>query len=178
MVNVFNMLYISRMACQMNLRFSKLPIKHQELPLTSKLDSKRGLHTTDETQSKVLKPAQRAAHNNFDLSTPTVPEGGARRCQRGISICVKFDCNVVLYTKLLQVLNKRNINDEITWQADALLDLQEATEVHLTCLFEDTTLVAIHARYVTIEPKDMQIVRRLRGENVTMSTSSKETRQY
>ncbi|KAJ1360853.1 histone H3.1 [Parelaphostrongylus tenuis] len=72
-----------------------------------------------------------------------------------------------------EVLKKRNINDELRWQASALLALQEATEVYLTCLFEDTNLAAIHARRVTIMPKDMQLVRRLRGENVTMSTISK-----
>lgn len=44
--------------------------------------------------------------------------------------------------------------------------IQEAAEIYLTCLFEDTNLAAIHAKRVTIFPKDMQFVRRLRGENV------------
>ncbi len=49
------------------------------------------------------------------------------------------------------------------WQANALLALQEAAEAHLVGLFEDTNLAAIHARRVTIMPKDMQLARRLRG---------------
>ena len=31
-------------------------------------------------------------------------------------------------------------------------------------LFEDTNLAAIHAKRVTIQPKDVQLARRLRGE--------------
>ena len=33
--------------------------------------------------------------------------------------------------------------------------LQEAAEVHLVSLFEDTQLEAVHAKRVTIKPKDM-----------------------
>lgn len=42
--------------------------------------------------------------------------------------------------------------------------LQEASEAYLVQLFEDTNLAAIHAKRVTIQPKDMQLARRLRGE--------------
>ena len=43
-------------------------------------------------------------------------------------------------------------------------NLQEAAEAYLTGLFEDTNLSAIHAKRVTIMPKDIQLARRLRGE--------------
>ena len=42
--------------------------------------------------------------------------------------------------------------------------IQEASEAYLVGLFEDTNLCAIHAKRVTIMPKDMQLARRLRGE--------------
>ena len=42
--------------------------------------------------------------------------------------------------------------------------LQEACEAHLVGLFEDTQLCAIHAKRVTIMPRDMQLARKLRGE--------------
>jgi len=50
------------------------------------------------------------------------------------------------------------------WQASALMALQEASEAYLVGLFEDTNLSAIHARRVTVFPKDIQLARRLRGE--------------
>ena len=44
------------------------------------------------------------------------------------------------------------------------LFLQEASEAYLVGLFEDTNLCAIHAKRVTIMPKDIQLARRIRGE--------------
>ena len=50
---------------------------------------------------------------------------------------------------------------------DAIMALQEAAEAYLVGLFEDTNLCAIHAKRVTIAPKDIQLARRLRGEKNT-----------
>ncbi|KAL6036274.1 hypothetical protein STEG23_024010 [Scotinomys teguina] len=44
------------------------------------------------------------------------------------------------------------------------LRLQEASEVYLVGLFEDTNLCAIHAKRVTIMPKDIQLAHRIGGE--------------
>ncbi|KAI0312908.1 putative methyltransferase-domain-containing protein [Amylostereum chailletii] len=41
--------------------------------------------------------------------------------------------------------------------------LQEAAEAYLVSLFEDTNLAAIHAKRVTIQPKDLALARRLRS---------------
>eukprot|EP00457_Paulinella_chromatophora_P016223 gb/GEZN01016980.1/.p1 GENE.gb/GEZN01016980.1/~~gb/GEZN01016980.1/.p1 ORF type:complete len:168 (+),score=15.30 gb/GEZN01016980.1/:39-506(+) len=49
-------------------------------------------------------------------------------------------------------------------QPAAFLALQEASEAYLVGLFEDANLCAIHAKRVTIMPKDMQLARRIRGE--------------
>ncbi|CAM6040398.1 unnamed protein product [Sphagnum compactum] len=55
-------------------------------------------------------------------------------------------------------------SDVVTrWTAEALTALQEATEDYMVHLFEDTNLCAIHAKRVTIMPKDLQLARRLRG---------------
>jgi histone H3/H4 len=42
--------------------------------------------------------------------------------------------------------------------------LQEPSEYYLVLLFEDTSLAAIHAKRVTIQPKYLVLARRLRGE--------------
>ena len=49
------------------------------------------------------------------------------------------------------------------FQSCAVMALQEAAEAYLVGLFEDTNLAAIHAKRVTIMPKDMQLARRIRG---------------
>ena len=53
---------------------------------------------------------------------------------------------------------------DLRFQSHAVLALQEAAEAYLVGLFQDTNLLAIHARRVTIKPKDMQLARRIRGE--------------
>ena len=56
---------------------------------------------------------------------------------------------------------------EYSWywiQAGTILTLHEAAESYLICLFEDTNLCAIHAKHVTIMPKDMKLACRIRGE--------------
>ena len=58
----------------------------------------------------------------------------------------------------------QDYKEELRFQSSAILALQEASEAYLTGLFEDTNLCAIHAKRVTIMPKDMQLARRIRGE--------------
>ena len=52
---------------------------------------------------------------------------------------------------------------DLRFQSAAILALQEAAEAYLVGLMEDTNLCAIHAKRVTIMPKDMQLARRIRG---------------
>ena len=48
------------------------------------------------------------------------------------------------------------------FQATALAALQEATEAFIVRLLEDSNVAAIHAGRVTVMPKDIELVRRLR----------------
>lgn len=62
----------------------------------------------------------------------------------------------------------REISNEVSpepfrYTAESLLAIQEATEDFLVHLFEDCNLCAIHAKRVTIMPKDLQLARRIRG---------------
>ena len=52
----------------------------------------------------------------------------------------------------------------LRFQSGAIIALQEAAEAYLVGLLEDSNLCAIHAKRVTIMPRDMQLVRRIRGE--------------
>ncbi|KAL9642272.1 hypothetical protein ABK040_007271 [Willaertia magna] len=58
----------------------------------------------------------------------------------------------------------QDYKSDLRFQSNAVLALQEASEAFLVSLFEDTNLCAIHAKRVTIMPKDMQLARRIRGE--------------
>ena len=58
----------------------------------------------------------------------------------------------------------QDFKTDLRFQAQAIMALQEAAEAYLVRLFDDTNLCAIHAKRVTIMPKDMQLARRIRGE--------------
>ena len=60
----------------------------------------------------------------------------------------------------------QDFKQDLRFQSTAILALQEAAESYLVGVFEDTNLCAIHAKRVTIMPRDMQLARRIRGERL------------
>ena len=67
------------------------------------------------------------------------------------------------FARLVKEVQTYFSRNEYRWQAEAILALQEAAEAHLIGLFEDANLCCIHAKRVTIMPKDIQLARRIRG---------------
>ncbi|XP_049620789.1 uncharacterized protein LOC125995867 [Suncus etruscus] len=67
----------------------------------------------------------------------------------------------------------QDFKTDLRFQSSAVMALQEACEAYLVGLFEDTNLCAIHAKRVTIMPKDIQLARRIRGERAYMSGRGK-----
>jgi histone H3 len=59
----------------------------------------------------------------------------------------------------------QDFKNGLRFQGDAVLALQEASESFLAALFEDANLCAIHAKRVTLMPKDLQLARRIRGDS-------------
>jgi histone H3 len=60
----------------------------------------------------------------------------------------------------------QDFKTDLRFQSHAVLALQEASEAYLVGLFEDTNVIAAHAKRVTIMPKDIQLARRIRGERL------------
>lgn len=83
-----------------------------------------------------------------------------RRYQKSTDLLIRK----LPFQRLVRELMQECTTKEMRIQASALLALQEAAEYYLTGLFDDTNLIAIHAKRITIQPKDMQLARRLRGE--------------
>ena len=65
-----------------------------------------------------------------------------------------------LVREIAQDLGKMNMR----FQSGAIMALQEASEAYLVGLLEDSNLCAIHAKRVTIMPKDIQLACHIRGE--------------
>lgn len=80
-----------------------------------------------------------------------------RRYQRGTELLMRK----LPFQKLVREIASSYL-DNVRFQSTALLALQEAAEAYLVGLMEDTNMCAIHAKRVTIMPKDMQLARRIR----------------
>nr|BAD90788.1 histone 3 [Marchantia polymorpha] len=63
-----------------------------------------------------------------------------------------------------QRLIAQDFKSDLRFQSSAIGALQESVESYLVSFLEDTNLCAIHAKRVTIQSKDIQLARRLRGE--------------
>ena len=58
----------------------------------------------------------------------------------------------------------RGIDNELRFQANALVALQEASEAYIVGVLEDAGTCALHAKRVTVMKADMQLARRMRGD--------------
>lgn len=53
--------------------------------------------------------------------------------------------------------------NDFRFQKSAVLAIREAAEAYITQVLEESNLCAIHAKRVTIMPKDIQLANRIRG---------------
>ena len=68
-----------------------------------------------------------------------------------------------LHYRLVQEI-RQDFKIDLRWEAKAILCLQEAAKAYLVGLLEDAHLCAIHAKWQTIMPKDIQIACRIQGK--------------
>ena len=114
----------------------------------------------------VTKPARK--------STPAAPQGvkkphryrpgtvalrEIRRYQKSTELLIRK----APFNRLVREI-AQDFKTDLRFQSAAIMALQEASEAYLVRLLEDSNLCAIHARRVTITPRDIQLARRLRGE--------------
>ena len=50
------------------------------------------------------------------------------------------------------------------WTKGGIEALHKGTEAYVTGLMEDANLLAIHAHRYTVQPRDIQLARRIRGQ--------------
>jgi histone H3 len=94
-----------------------------------------------------------------------------RRYQKSTDLLIRKVPFQRLAREILQDLNRPGSYPHFTaerFQATSLLAIQESVEAFSAGLFEDANLCAIHARRVTIMPKDMQLALRIRGDSELM----------
>ncbi len=83
-----------------------------------------------------------------------------RRYQKSTELLIRK----LPFQRLVREIVADVANDHKRLQRAAVEALQEAAEAYLVGVFEDANLCAIHAKRVPIQPKDVQLIRRIRGE--------------
>ncbi|KAG6375886.1 histone H3.1-like protein [Boletus reticuloceps] len=119
------------------------------------LATKRTVKTTQKTPTTggVKKP------HRFRPGTVALRE--IRRYQKSTELLIRK----LPFQRLVREI-AQDFKTDLRFQSSAVMALQEASEAYLVSLFEDTNLAAIHAKRVTIQPKDLALARRLRGERL------------
>ena len=114
----------------------------------------RSVKSIAEAKAGVQKPERR---HQFRPGTVALRE--IRRYQRSTELLIRK----LPFRRLVREI-AQDFKTDLRFQEAALMAFQEAAEAYLVSLFEDTNLCAIHARRVTIMPKDIQLARQIRGE--------------
>ncbi|XP_044168437.1 histone H3-like [Acropora muricata] len=104
-------------------------------------------------------PATGGVKKPHRYSSGTVALREIRRYQKSTELLIRK----LPFQRLVREI-AQDFKTDLRFQSSAVLALQEASEAYLVGLFEDTNLCAIHAKRVTIMPKDIQLARRIRGE--------------
>ena len=106
-------------------------------------------------------PAAGGVKKPFRYRPGTVALREIRRYQKSTDLLIRKSPFQRLVREIAQ-----EIKTDLRFQSTAVLATQEASEAYLIGLLEDSQLAAIHAKRVTIMPKDMQVVRKIRGERM------------
>merc|ERR1719234_373364 len=135
------------------------PVEPQKTPTTTPRSKKNAPITSKQTR------------RSGGLETP-----GRRRYRPGSRALMEIrkfqkSSNLLIphlpVSRVIREICSKICTTDMRFKSAAIMALQEATEAYLVTLFEDTLLCAIHAKRVTVMPKDMELARRIRGENTS-----------
>ena len=154
------------MACskttpKINPQKSELEGKSPRTPIPTtpaKKNIKKSVRATNDAARRNL-PATSGVKKPHCYHPGTVALREIRRYQKSTELLIRKLPFACLVREIAQ-----DFKTDLRFQKEAIAALQEASEAYLVGLFEDTNLCAIHAKRVTIMPKDIQLARCIRGE--------------
>ena len=137
-------------------RGTPVPIAHKEPRNPQRGQGRQGAHRRGGNSTRVPQCTTKRKHR-YRPGTLALRE--IRHYQKKTNLLIKRTPFARLVREIAQ-----GFMQELRFQNSAIGALQEAAEAYLVGLFEDTNLCAIHAKQITIMPKDIQLARRIRGE--------------
>jgi histone H3 len=136
-----------------------LPLTHTNKPTKPHQPTKQNKTTKHQQAARKSAPATGGVKKPHRYRPGTVALREIRKYQKSTELLIRK----LPFQRLVREI-AQDFKTDLRFQSSAVLALQEAAEAYLVGLFEDTNLCAIHAKRVTIMPKDIQLARRIRGE--------------
>ena len=140
---------------------------HQKLPGSGKVLRKQLQPKTQKKRKgkvqdsgKTLPASQQGTRKPRRYWPGTVALREIRCYQKSTELLIRK----LLFQRLVQEIAQDLGKMSIRFQSGAIIALQEASEAYLVGLLEDANLCTVHAKRVTIMPKDIQLARHIRGE--------------
>ena len=139
--------------------------------ISKKLDESQGSKKVLSSQKSKKKSSKGITKKLFTEKTKEVKEGKRRFrpgtvALREIKKYQKDVSNLIPRAPFQKLVRQicSGIDNELRFQSQALVALQEAAEAYTVTLFEDTNLCCLHANRMTVMKKDMALARRIRGD--------------
>lgn len=134
---------------------------------TARTKHMAGRSTGGKAPRKAL--ATKAAHKSNPQSKPKKPyryrPGTIALCEiRKLQKSAELFIRKLPFQRLVREIGQDS-NIGLRWAPPAILALQDAAETYLVKLFEDTNMLAIHAKNITITDKELKLARRIRCEH-------------
>ena len=95
---------------------------------------------------------------------PLKPGEGALREIRKLQMSTDLLISKTAMSRLVREITQTVTKEPFRWTRDALGAIHEAVEAHAVKLFEKSQMAAIHAKRVTVMPKDIHHVHRILRE--------------
>ena len=84
-----------------------------------------------------------------------------RKMQKSTTPCIPF----APFTRFVkEIAHELAPKKQYRFQESAIQAIRESAEKHIITLMEDANLCAIHAKRITIQPRDIMLARRIRGD--------------
>ena len=138
----------------------KLPGSGKALRKQLQLKTQKKKNGKAQGSGKTLPASQQGMRKPRRYRLGTVALQEIRRYQKSMELLIRKLPFQRLVREIAQDLGKMSIR----FQSGTIIALQEASEAYLVGLLEDANLCAVHAKRVTIMPKDIQLARCIRGE--------------
>jgi len=145
-------------------KYSALPKSTARKSTSKAVVNRRKSTTPQKTIPKKISPKKKPAASPSKRKYRWAPGTKALREIRQFQRTTELLLRKLPFARLVkEISGEFSKEGTLRWQAEALSALQNSAEAYLVHLFEDANLCAIHAKRVTIMPKDIQLARRIRG---------------